>query len=84
MSVKVTASDGNGGSISDEFDITVRDPNAGICARTEAVRDALLARIAGVTDCALVTDTHLAAITGTLLSGRQRASPLLRLGISTG
>ena len=66
VSVKVTASDGNGGSISDEFDITVRDPNAGICARTEAVRDALLARIAGVTDCALVTDTHLAAITGTL------------------
>ena len=67
VSVKVTASDGNGGSVSDEFDITVvSDPNAGICARTEAVRDALLAEIAGVTDCALVTDTHLAAITGTL------------------
>ena len=64
VSVKVTASDGNGGSISDEFDITVRDP--GICARTEAVRDALLAKITGVTDCALVTATHLAAITDTL------------------
>ena len=64
VSVKVTASDGNGGSVSDKFDITVRD--LGICARTEAVRDALLASIAGVTDCALVTDTHLAAITGTL------------------
>ncbi len=64
VSVKVTASDGNGGSVGDEFDITVRD--LGICARTVAVRDALLARIAGVTDCALVTDTHLAAITGTL------------------
>ena len=64
VSVKVTASDGNGGSISDEFDITVRDP--GICARTAAVRDALLAKITGVTDCALVTATHLAAITDTL------------------
>ena len=64
FSVKVTASDGNGGSVSDEFDITVRD--LGICARTEAVRDALLAKITGVTDCALVTDTHLAAITFTL------------------
>ncbi len=67
VSVKVTASDGKGGSVSDKFDITVRDPNVGICARTEAVRDALLAKITGVTDCALVTDTHLAAITGTLL-----------------
>ena len=66
VSVKVTASDGNSGTVSDEFDITVRDPNAGICARTEAVRDALLASIAGVTDCANVTDTHLAAITDTL------------------
>ena len=82
VSVKVTASDGNGGSVSNAFDITVRD--LGICARTEAVRDALLARITGVTDCALVTDTHLAAITGTAGSERQRASPFLRMGISTG
>ena len=67
VAVKVTADDSNGGLISDVFDIVVSDPNAGICARTEAVRDALLAKITGVTDCALVTDTHLAAITGTLL-----------------
>ena len=66
VSVKVTASDGNGGSVSDTFDITVVN-GAGICARTAAVRDALLAKITGVTDCALVTDTHLAAITGALL-----------------
>ena len=35
----------------------------GICGRTEAVRDALVALIPGVSDCALVTDAHLAAIT---------------------
>ena len=38
----------------------------GICGRTEVVRDALVALIPGVSDCALVTDTHLAAITGEL------------------
>ena len=50
--------------LSDVFQVS--DPNAGICPRTEAVRDAILAKITGVTDCALVTDTHLAAITSTL------------------
>ena len=39
---------------------------AGICGRTEAVRDMIVAMISGVTDCADVTDTHLAAITTTL------------------
>ena len=39
---------------------------AGVCGRTAAVRTAILGRISGVTDCANVTDTHLAAITGTL------------------
>ena len=66
ISVKVTASDGNGGSASDEFDITVRNPNAGICGRTAAVQTVILAKIAGVTACADVTTSHLAAITGTL------------------
>ena len=42
------------------------DPNAGICGRTAAVRDTILAAIAGVGDCALVTGEHLAAITGEL------------------
>ena len=43
----------------------------GICPRTQQVRDAILGKITGVTNCALVTDLHLAAITGTLdlLSG---------------
>ena len=35
----------------------------GICGRTEAVRDAILREIPGVSDCADVTATHLAAIT---------------------
>ena len=35
----------------------------GIRSRTAAVRNAILAKINGVTDCALVTATHLAAIT---------------------
>ena len=37
---------------------------AGICARTPEVRDALVALISGVDDCAGVTATHLADITG--------------------
>ena len=64
--MKVTASDGNGGSVSDEFNITVRDPNAGICPRTAAVQTAILDKIPGVTDCAVVTNEQLAAITGSL------------------
>ena len=39
---------------------------AGFCGRTPQVRDAIVAEIPGVTDCADVTDAHLAAITGTL------------------
>ena len=46
------------------------DTAAGICGRTEEVRDALVALIPGVSDCAAVTDADLAAITGPLaLSG---------------
>ena len=59
LSVKVTASDGTE-SVSDEFDITVFDP--AFCARTPAVRDAIVDAVSGVTDCADVTAAHLAAI----------------------
>ncbi len=38
----------------------------GICPRTEEVREAILARIDGITDCADVTNAHLAGITGEL------------------
>ena len=44
----------------------VFDPTAGICGRTEVVRDRIVNKISGVTHCALVTDVHLAAITGIL------------------
>ena len=45
---------------------------AGICDRTPEVRDALVALILGVSNCADVTAAHLAAITGTLeLFGQQ-------------
>ncbi len=51
---------------------TVLDPTVGICGRTPQVRDALVALIPVVSNCADVTATHLAAITGTLeLSGQQ-------------
>ena len=44
----------------------------GICGRTAAVRTAILREIPGVSNCADVTDAHLAAITGTLnLSGKR-------------
>ena len=38
----------------------------GICGRTAAVRTAILGEISGVSNCANVTDAHLAAITDTL------------------
>ena len=64
-----TDSDYNGISIAG-VTVTVNDndtgPTTGICGRTEEVRDGILARISGVTDCADVTDVHLAAITGRL------------------
>ena len=42
------------------------DPTAGICGRTKAVRDAIVALVSGAINCALVTDAHLGAITDTL------------------
>ena len=40
--------------------------NSGICDRTQQVQDAILARLAAVSDCALVTESDLNGITGTL------------------
>ena len=51
-------------------------PAAGICGRTEEVRDALVALIPGVSDCAAVTAADLAAITGTLKLSSQSISVL--------
>ena len=72
---------------SDTATVTAFDPTAGICGRTEEVRDEIVSRISGVTDCADVTDTHLAAITGGLdlnnFDGLKGISASQR-GISTG
>ena len=70
------STDGNYQGITiDDVTVTVTDDDidttAGICGRTEEVRDALLELIPGVSDCAAVTDADLAAITGPLdLSGQ--------------
>ena len=56
----------------DDVTVTVNDNDtaAGICGRTDAVRDALMALVPA-SGCADVTAAHLAAITGTLdLSGQ--------------
>ena len=50
----------------DTATVTAFDPTAGICGRTEVVRDAIVALISGVASCADVTDAQLAAIAGTL------------------
>ena len=70
IKVKVSFTDGGG---TDEGPLTsAAYPTggsvlaAGICGRTQQVRDAILGRISGINDCADVTDAHLATITGQL------------------
>ena len=45
---------------------TVLAQSSGICGRTQKVQDAILAKLSDVSDCANVTDSHLAGITGDL------------------
>ena len=54
----------------------------GICTRTEQVQTAILARIADVSNCALVTDTQLKGITGlfAVAEGSTFAGGTLRAG----
>ena len=74
LTVTVTSEDG---IITKPYRVTVTRANAlGICGRTPAVRDALVARISVISDCAYVTDVHLAAITGTLDLGNQNITAL--------
>ncbi len=49
---------------SPEWPVTVTVEHADICGRTKAVRDAILGMIPGVSNCADVTDEHLAGISG--------------------
>ena len=57
--VTVTASDGEFTASTSVGITVVITP---VCDRTPAVRDAIVAAVPGVTDCADVTETHLAAI----------------------
>ncbi|MCY4488726.1 MAG: putative Ig domain-containing protein, partial [Deltaproteobacteria bacterium] len=61
LSVKVTATDDDGATGSDIFAIKV--PTTDVCLRSPAVRDAIVEAVSGVTDCADLTNAHLAAIT---------------------
>ena len=48
---------------------------ASVCSRTGQVRDAIVAKVPGKTDCAAITDTDLAGITGTMaLDGKSIAA----------
>ncbi len=55
-----TATDADNDTAKLMFDITVP---AGICTRTTQVRDEILDQIDGVSDCGLVTSTHLSSVT---------------------
>ena len=72
VTVSVESSDFSATDYSNYFGLTWEEaddlelalaPPSGICGRTQEVQDAILARLSGVSDCADVTDTHLASIT---------------------
>ena len=50
--------------------------DAGICGRTLQVREAILQKVTDVTDCAAVTDSHLSAITGTMIISEEASLTL--------
>ena len=55
---------------------TVLAQSSGICERTQEVRDAILAKLSDVSECANVTDSHLAGITGDLTLSNESISAL--------
>ena len=55
---------------------TVLAQSSGICNRTQEVRDAILAKLSDVSECANVTDSHLAGITGDLTLSQKSISAL--------
>ncbi len=59
-------SDAAGATIADGEATGTVAPAPGICARTEAVRDAIVARVGAARDCAEVTAVHLATQRGEL------------------
>ena len=56
--------------------VTPTAPSRGICARTDAVRDAIVARIKAARDCTQVTAAHLATLGGRLKLGDKGISSL--------
>ena len=67
IKVKVTSQDGT--ETRTYVIVVIRDGAAGVCSRTAQVRDAIVASVSGVSECALVTDAHLSRITALELSG---------------
>ena len=55
---------------------TVLAQSSGICDRTQEVQDAILAKLSDVSDCANVTDSHLAGITGDLTLSNESIAAL--------
>ena len=51
---------------SGKLPLQAREQDLGICGRTEQVHTAILERIDGISDCALVTNAHLGAIESAL------------------
>ena len=77
FTLTVTGRGGTGHTATDTAIVTAAfDPTAGICGRTKAVRDELVAAIPVINNCAVVTDAHLAAITDTLSLSSQNITAL--------
>ncbi len=64
--VQVRAENAEGTSDWSDAIVGMTEIAPGICTRTAAVQTEILSAIAGITDCALVTDSHLENISGTL------------------
>ena len=57
----------NAGGVSTAAEAGPATPRSGVCGRTEQVRDAIVAAIVGVSDCADVTTTQLGRVTTLVL-----------------
>ena len=80
IKVRVSFTDdaGNPESVTSEATVEVVAEDAGICTRTPVVRDYLVRRSSGVSDCGFVTDEHLAEITFVGLPGSRVGDPRVR------
>ena len=66
LDFQVQALNGDGGNHLTDDDVVTTELGAGfgICDRTRAVRDAIVAKVSAADDCAAVTTAHLNALTG--------------------